>query len=478
MPSVPKYWRAMLVFPVDPARSMPIGFGVFCVWFDVRGCSIYGVGTSEKWGMNVSNEAQAAPARGADPAPQGGLPAIEVNTGLTLGALGLGLLVGLAMGHWPVLAPLGRVLSPVGALWLKGLEMTILPLVSALLVVGIVQMMAAASAGRQAIATLGWIFGIYFGSALLAAFAMPLLLDVWPVPGAAQGILAGGVPGPTPVPGLGDFLLSLLPSNIFAAAAGDAMLPCVAFFSLFAVAMSRLPPAPRAHLTVLFEALSGVMMVMIGWVLRLAPIGVFALSVDLAARTGAAAIGVLAHYVVTVSMMGWAVLAVAPVLAVAGARLALGAYARALMPVGAVAMSTQSSLASLPAMLDACRRLGIGAATADFTLPLCVALFRATGPAMNLAVAIYVARLLGMPLTPTMLAAGVIVAALTEVSSPSLPGAISFVSAVGPVALAMGVPIGPLALLVAVDMLPDITRTVGNVAMDVTVAALVDRRRV
>lgn len=427
--------------------------------------------------MNVSNEAQDVPAAGAGTSSGGAMPQIEVNTTLTLAALALGLLAGLLVEHWPGLAPWGQLLAPVGALWLKGLEMTILPLVSALLVVGIAQMMAAARAGRQAIVTLGWIFGIYFGSALIAAFAMPVLLDVWPVPASAHGILAGGVPKDAPVPGLGDFLLSLLPSNIFAAAASDAMLPCVAFFSLFAVAMSRLPQGPRAQMTSLFEALSGVMMVMIGWVLRLAPIGVFALSVDLAQRTGAAAIGVLAHYVVTVSMMGWGVLLAAPVLAVLGARMALGAYVRALVPVGAVAISTQSSLASLPAMLNACARLGVRPATAEFTLPLCVALFRATGPAMNLAVAIYVARLLGMPVTPTMLAAGVIVAALTEVSSPSLPGAISFVSAVGPVALAMGLPIGPLALLVAVDMLPDITRTVGNVAMDVTLAALVDRRR-
>jgi Na+/H+-dicarboxylate symporter len=275
---------------------------------------------------------------------------------------------------------------------------------------------------------------------------------------------------------LSDFLLSLLPSNIFAAAASDAMLPCVAFFSLFGVAISRLGEEQRRHLTGLFQALAGAMMVMIGWVLRLAPIGVFALSMALAARTGAAAIGVLAHYVITVSMMGWAVLAAAPLLAVVGARVALGSYVRAMVPVGAVAISTQSSLASLPAMLTACRKLGVGQASADFVLPLCVALFRATGPAMNLAVAIYVAQLTGTPISPAMMVAGVIVAAITEISSPSLPGAISFVSAVGPVALAMGVPIGPLALLVAVDMLPDITRTVGNVAMDVVVAALIDRR--
>ena len=114
--------------------------------------------------------------------------------------------------------------------------------------------------------------------------------------------------------------------------------------------------------------------------------------------------------------------------------------------------------------------------TAEFVLPLAVALFRATGPAMNLAVAIYVARLTGVELTAPVLAAGVVVAMLTTLGAPSLPGSISFVSSIGPIALAMGVPLGPLALLVAVEVLPDIIRTVGNVTMDVSVAAAVDRR--
>jgi Na+/H+-dicarboxylate symporter len=78
-------------------------------------------------------------------------------------------------------------------------------------------------------------------------------------------------------------------------------------------------------------------------------------------------------------------------------------------------------------------------------------------------------------LSPVVLATGVLVALATTIGSVSLPGAISFVTAIGPIAIAMGVPIGPLALLVAVEVLPDIMRTVGNVTMDVAVAATVDR---
>ena len=93
---------------------------------------------------------------------------------------------------------------------------------------------------------------------------------------------------------------------------------------------------------------------------------------------------------------------------------------------------------------------------------------------MNLAVVIYVAHLAGVVLTPASLASGALVALIVSVGSVSLPGAISFIVATGPIAVAMGVPIEPLALLVAVEMLPDIMRTLGNVTTDVAVTAAVD----
>ena len=57
----------------------------------------------------------------------------------------------------------------------------------------------------------------------------------------------------------------------------------------------------------------------------------------------------------------------------------------------------------------------------------------------------------------------------------SLPGEVSYISSIAPIAMALGVPIAPLALLVAVEMVPDIFRTFGNVTLDVAVTAVVDR---
>ena len=400
-------------------------------------------------------------------APSLTLPEIRVPAALTLGGLAAGLVMGLALSSAPTLTPVLAVMvavaGPVGALWLKARQMPILPLVVAMLVSSFARAVDTARAGSIARQTLIGFFAIYAASAAVAAVTVLPMLRLFPIPARAVAALhAVGVPGP--VPGAGDFLLSFLPDNIFAALDHGAILQVIVFTVMFAVALTRIEPSQ-----------SRAAMVMIGWVLGVAPLGVFALGLSLAASSGFAALGVLAHYVAVVSFAGVPVLLGALVLAVVRGRLAPGRYLAAMMPVGAVALATQSSLASMPAMLAACRRLGISEATADFVLPLSVALFRATGPAMNLAVAIYIAQLTGVPITLTTLIAGAAVAALTEVSSPSLPGAISLVSAVGPVALAMGVPLAPLGLLVAVDMLPDLMRTLGNVAMDVALAAAIDR---
>jgi Na+/H+-dicarboxylate symporter len=404
-----------------------------------------------------------------------GLIAIRLPAGWTLAGLAAGLALGLLLAGTSLEARALALAEPVGTLWLRALQMTIIPLVAALLVIGISRMVETAGAGAAARRTLGWFVAVLGAGTLLAAFAVPLLLDAFPIPAGARGALAVDEPAQA-VPGIGDFVSSLVAPNLFAAASETAMLPIVIFFALFALAIARLPGAQKQALRTFFRALGNAMLVMIGWVLWTAPVGVFALALGLAARAGTGAIAALAHYIALVSSLGVVVLIAAYFLAVLGGRKSPLAFARALIPAQTVALSTQSSLASLPAMLDSARRLDIRDTTADFVLPLAVAIFRATSPAMNLAVAIYVAHLSGAELTTAAIAAGVAVAMVTTVGSVSLPGSVSFVTSIGPIALAMGVPIGPLAILVAVEMLPDIVRTVGNVTMNVAVTSAVDRR--
>jgi len=109
------------------------------------------------------------------------------------------------------------------------------------------------------------------------------------------------------------------------------------------------------------------------------------------------------------------------------------------------------------------------------TLPIAVALFRATGPAMNTAVAFYVAHWLGIHPSLSQMIAATAVGAVMSYGAVSLPGEVSYISSIAPIAIALGVPIAPLGLLVAVEMVPDIFRTVGNVAHDVALTSIVDR---
>ena len=150
-----------------------------------------------------------------------------------------------------------------------------------------------------------------------------------------------------------------------------------------------------------------------------------------------AAFFTLMHYILTVAAMGGIVLVAAYV--VGALRHGPLAFARAMLPAQAVAISTQSSLASLPAMLASARRLDLSENVSEFVLPLSVAIYRATSPAMNLAVAIYVAHLFGIELSWTAMLAGLAVAFVISIGSVSLPGTISFVVSIGPIALAMGV---------------------------------------
>ncbi len=395
---------------------------------------------------------------------------------LVLG-LGLGLVAANTGGAWVGTAV--AVAEPVGGAWLDALRMTIVPLVVSLLVVGIVASAEAARAGRLAARSVLWMLGLIWLSAAAGALLLPLILEVFPLPTASAEALRAAL-GATEekvgeVPPVADFLRSIVPTNPVAAAANDQILPLILFTSVFAFAITRLPDDQRRLLGRAFAAVQDAMLIVIGWVLALAPIGVFALAFAVMAKAGGAALGALAHYVLSVSAVGIAIGLLGYVIAVAAGRVPLGAFARAVAPAQALAVSTQSSLACLPVMLRGAERLGVSERAAGVTLPLAVALFRATGPAMNVAVALYVAHWYGVELGPAQIAAGVAAAAITTLGAVSLPGQVSFFTSIAPISLALGVPVEPLALLIAVETIPDIFRTLGNVTMDVAVSTAATR---
>jgi proton glutamate symport protein len=394
-----------------------------------------------------------------------------------LAALVLGLALGISLDS--AHHGLSEFADIVGTLWLNGLRMTVVPLVVALLVTGIAQTAAAARAGKLALRAVVTMIVILWGSATMAAFVTPALLAAFPMPieaGAALKSALSMAPATGEVKPFAEFVRAIVPTNPINAAANDAILPLIVFTMAFAFAVIRLPDEKRQLIGGVFEALGDAMLIVINWVLALAPIGVFALAYVVGAKAGTAALGALAHYVAIVTATGTVIWLLSFALAYLGGGQSPLRFFRAAIPAQAVAISTQSSLVSLPAMLRGVASLGVPAATADLVMPVAVAIFRATGPAMNLAVAIYVANWMQVELSPWVLAAGVAAAATTTLGAVSLPGTVSFVTSIAPIALAMGVPVEPLALLIAVETFPDIMRTLGNVTMDMAVTATISKR--
>jgi len=335
---------------------------------------------------------------------------------LVLG-LGAGIASVAAGGGWVERAI--AIAEPIGGVWLNALQMTIVPLVVALLVTGVAASAEAARAGGLAARALILFVVILWISALAAAVLMPLALDLFPLPAESAADLRGALSTTAlagEAPSFADFIRSIVPTNPVAAASESAILPLIVFVLLFAFALTRIPAAPRKILVGFFQAVADTMLVLINWVLWIAPIGVFALAYVVGARAGGSAFGALIHYVVIVSAVGVVVWLAAWPLAWIGAGVSPVRFTRAVAESQALAFSTQSSLACLPAMLRGAHQLGVPVAASGVVLPMAVAIFRATGPVMNFAVAIYIAYWFGIELTWMQMAIGVAAAATPSAS--------------------------------------------------------------
>lgn len=397
-------------------------------------------------------------------------------------ALILGLLAGAAaqaIGD-PRIAGVVEVAEAFGGLWLNALRMTVVPLVFALVVVGIASVADAASTGRLAAKAIGLFLVLLVFGAIYALVATNGLLALWPVDPQSAAALVGGahrtaaqIPA---APGFGDWIRSLAPSNPLKAAVEDAILPLVVFAVFFGFAATQLAEHLRRLLIDLFQAVSEAMIVIVRWVMVVAPLGVFALALGVGLRAGAGAGEVLVHYAVIVAAVTAGSVLLAYIPAILGGE-NLGKFARAMGPVQAVAFSTQSSLASLPVMVERAKDdLHIPSRVTGLVLPLAVAVFRFTSPVANLAVAFFIAAVYGLHPSALQVMGAVVVSIAISVGSVGLPGQISFIASIAPICLALGVPIELLPILLAIEVIPDIFRTLGNVTADMAVTSFLRRR--
>ncbi len=392
------------------------------------------------------------------------------------------LLAGLAAGvviAWsqsPTLLSVASAVEPIGAVWVNAIRMTVVPLVVSLLFTGIASS-AGPSIGRLGAHAVAWFVGLVAAGALLTAIVAPPLLSLADLDSAAFASLREGTStAAVELPPFRDWIVNLIPSNPVRAAADGAMLPLIVFTAIFALAATRLDSAHRNTLVDGFTAVARAVLVIVEWILLVAPVGVFFLVLPLAARTGAELVAALGSFVlVACGLIVIASVALYPIATVFGG-IPLRRFARACAPVQAVAFSTRSSLASLPAMLDSAEReLKLPPQVSGMALPVAVALFKFASPIARMTGTFFVAQLYGVDLGFVQIAAITGAVAGLSFYSPGIPSGGLFI--LTPIYVALGLPIEGVGLLIALDLIPDLFTTTGNVTADMTVATVIGRTK-
>ncbi|MEX2632328.1 MAG: dicarboxylate/amino acid:cation symporter [Tistlia sp.] len=400
-----------------------------------------------------------------------------------LAGLVLGILVGWLLGEsegWldPVWA--GRIaawLAFPGHFFLAVIKFVVIPLVLASVVRGV-----AAGGDVGTLKRLGGRVVLIFLLMTVAAVALGLGLALWLRPGAGlEGVLLQPLAGAAPVLAqpadavpLTERLIAILPQNPFAELAGGDMLQIVIGAGLVGAALLMVPRDQARPFFELMGSIQAACMVVVGWVMKIAPLAVFGLLCEISARVGVSAIVSVAAYVGTV-LLGLLCLLLLFVAVVALlARRSPLAFLQAVREVALLAFSTSSSAAVMPLSLSTAEtKLRVRSAVSRFVVPLGTTI-NMSGTALYQGVAaLFLAQVYGVEIGLSGMLLIVVTAVGTSIGSPGTPG-------VGIVILAtilegVGIPAAGIALIIGVDRLLDMARTAVNVVGDLVACVLVER---
>ena len=398
--------------------------------------------------------------------------------------LALRVLIGLVAGFLLGLAMAGSssgaaataisILGPVGTIFVNLIRMTVVPLVVSMVIASVGSMASSGVLGRTGVRAVLIAVGL-LGAAALASvlIAQPTLAHISIDPAAALALRGpeAAASSNSSTPALAQWFVDLVPPNVIKAAADGAMLPLILFAVLFGLALGRLSDAKRGAVLRVAEGIAEAMQRIVVWILGLAPIGVFALAVPLAARLGLSAAGAVVAYialVVTLTVVAVAVL-LYPLGILAGP-MSAPAFISYCAPSQAIAFAARSSLAALPAMVESAERAGLPPGTSRFALPLAASVFHFGAAVAQTVGVLFLARLFGVTLTVPQLATVIFAVVLVSFAVPGIPG--GSIIAMVPVLAAANLPIDGIGILLAVDTIPDMFRTTANATGAMTLAAI------
>ncbi len=394
----------------------------------------------------------------------------------------LGLLLGLALGMWlsqdgaPSAFTRGLigVLDIVGTAWINAVRMTVIPLVVPLLIVGVAGGGDTSMTGRVGAKAFAWMLGLAIACAIFSAVVSPPWFDTLVLDPEATARLrataAIDIP-PADALSLRTWILGLIPLNPIKAAADGTLLPVVLFTLLYAFALGQVAPGPRAAQLAFFRGMADTMLVVVRWMLAIAPVGILALATVLGQKLGTSALSAIGFYIMVLIVLH--LVATAALYGVMGVtrRVPLRDFARALIPSQVVGMGTRSSLASLPAMVKgATDVLHLPATATGFVLPLCASVFKLTSAIYWVVGALFVAKLYGIELPFSSIALVAASSVVLNFSTPGIPSGGMLLQV--PLYTSIGLPVEGIGIMIALDTLPDMFKTLLNVTADMLVAVM------
>lgn len=384
------------------------------------------------------------------------------------------ILIGLCLGvaYGALLPQYVQYVSWLGTLFLRALNMVIVPVILCSIITGVASVGTADNLGRIGLKTMGF----YLATSLVAILTGLVLVNlVKPGSGADLGLVQKVEGMNATRESIGDTLLNIVPKNIFAAFAEGQMLAIIFFAILFGFFIIKVNEKPRKFLTDFFSSSLDVVMEITMFIIRFAPLGIFGIVakqvsqvpdlVELAQRLGLYMItvitGLVIHMFITLSLTLKLVGRVNPL-----------AHIRNMSVPILTAFSTSSSNATLPLTLEAVEHKdGVSNKIASFTLPL-GATVNMNGTALYECVAVmFIAQAYGIPLSFTQQMIVVFTALLAAIGSAGIPMAGLVMMAI--VMNAVGLPLEGIGLILAVDRILDMFRTVLNVYGDTCGAVVV-----
>ena len=405
---------------------------------------------------------------------------MSASTRILIG-LGIALIGGISFSLLDVPADslLPSIIEPIGTLWVNGIRMTVVPLLMALMITAIAGQETTGTVAQLGGKTMALFVTMIVASSLFTFLVAPPLIAMLNIdPEASRCLLertTTATVSSSELPPFRDWLVALIPINPIRAAVNNAILPLMIFTGLFSMALLKIGAKERAAIVSFFTAIKDTMLVLIAWIMLLAPVGIFALVFPLAATLGVSAISVLGSFIVIVSLLIVVfTLALYP-LAVYVGRIPLRDFTRALAPAQIVGFSTRSSLAALPASCTATEALGISSRVSGMVLPIAVTLFKFSSPIGRTAGTYFVASLYGIDLSIYELFIIAAAIGLFSFYSPAIPSGGLLIMA--PVYISLGLPVEGIGILIAIDLIVDMFITAANVSANVTVAAILSRNR-